>query len=115
VIENVWFLPEGTPFRIHEQLEVLGTDGAVYLHGGDLNLTVQSRGRIDCPDTWYWPTLHGEPAGALRAEMAYFIDCVARGAKPDVGTPQEARAAVAVVAAALKSAGSGKVVRLRRR
>ena len=25
VIENVWCLPEGTPFRIHEQLEIIGT------------------------------------------------------------------------------------------
>jgi UDP-N-acetylglucosamine 3-dehydrogenase len=40
VIENVWMLPAGTPFRIHEQLEIIGTEGAVYVHGGDTNVVV---------------------------------------------------------------------------
>lgn len=112
VIENVWFLPKGTPFRIHEQMEVIGTDGAIYVHGGDTNLVVHGRNGLDCPDTLYWPEMHGQPAGALRAEMAYFTGCVAKGVQPAVVTPQEARAAVAVLSAAEKSARTGKVVRL---
>jgi UDP-N-acetylglucosamine 3-dehydrogenase len=112
VIENVWFLPPGTPFRIHEQLEIIGSSGAVYVHGGDTNLVVQTADGVDCPDTLYWPELHGQPDGALRAEMAYFVDCVARGEKPTVVTPAEARAVVAVLESAEKSARSGKVVRV---
>lgn len=112
VIEDVWFLPEGTPFRIHEQLEIIGTAGTVYVHGGDTNLVVQNAKGVDCPDTLYWPTMHGEPTGALRSEMAYFVDCVARGIQPTVVTPTEARDAVAVLAAAEKSAATGKVVRV---
>lgn len=112
VIENVWLLPPGTPFRIHEQLEIIGTAGAVYVHGGDTNLVVQSGARIDCPDTLYWPQIHGEIVGALRSELAYFVDCVARDRQPTVVTPAEARAAVAAVSAAEKSARTGKVVRL---
>ncbi|HEV3345295.1 MAG TPA: Gfo/Idh/MocA family oxidoreductase [Pirellulales bacterium] len=112
VIENVWFLPEGTPFRIHEQLEIIGTEGAIYVHGGDTNVVIQSRRGIDCPDTHYWPVMHGEPTGALRSEMGYFVGCVARGEKPAVVTASEARAAVAVVAAAEQSAATGTVVRL---
>jgi UDP-N-acetylglucosamine 3-dehydrogenase len=112
VIENVWFLPEGTPFRIHEQLEIIGTQGAIYVHGGDMNVAVQTASGLDFPDTLYWPEMHGQPAGALRTEIAYFIDCVARGEKPTVVTPIEARAAVAAVVAAEKSARSGKVVRV---
>jgi UDP-N-acetylglucosamine 3-dehydrogenase len=110
VIENVWLLPEGTPFRIHEQLEIIGTEGAIYVHGGDTNLVIQGRHGIDSPDTLYWPEVHGEPSGALRTEMAYFVGCVARGEKPTVVTPAEARAAVAAVAAAELSAATGKVV-----
>ncbi len=112
VIEDVWLLPEGTPFRIHEQLEVIGTQGTVHVHGGDTNLVVQSRQGVDCPDTLYWPQLHGETAGALRAEIDYFVGCVAKGVKPAVVTPEEARAAVAVVAAAERSARTGKIVRV---
>lgn len=112
VIENVWFLPPGTPFRIHEQLEIIGTEGAVHVHGGDTNVVIQGRNGIDAPDTHYWPHLHGEPVGALRNEMVYFIDCVARGEKPTVVTPAEARRAVAALVAAEHSAASGKVVRL---
>jgi UDP-N-acetylglucosamine 3-dehydrogenase len=112
VIENAWCLPEGTPFRIHEQLEIIGTRGAIYVHGGDTNLVVQTPMGIDCPDTLYWPQVHGEINGALRAEIAYFLDCVARGQQPTVVTPAAARAAVAAVAAAERSARTGKVVKL---
>ncbi len=112
VIEDVWFLPEGTPFRIHEQLEVIGTEGAIYIHGSDQTMTVQTRKGIDSPDTLYWPEMHGEPTGALRTEMSYFVDCVIQGKQPTVVTPPEARAAVAAVAAAEKSAESGKVVKV---
>jgi UDP-N-acetylglucosamine 3-dehydrogenase len=112
VIENVWLLPEGTPFRIHEQLEVIGTAGAVYVQGSDQDLVIQGRQGIDCPDTRYWPQVHGETVGALRAELSYFLDCVARGVTPTVVTPGEARAAVAAVVAAERSASTGKVVRL---
>ncbi len=113
VIEDVWFLPPGTPFRIHEQMEVIGTDGAVYVHGGDTNVVIQTRAGIDCPDTHYWPEMHGEIVGALRTEMGYFVKCVAKGEQPTVVTPEEARAAVAVLAAAEESAATGKVVRVR--
>ncbi len=112
VIENVWFLPDGTPFRIHEQMEVIGTTGAAYVHGSDMNVVVQTKEGIDCPDTHYWPTMHGEPTGALRSEMSYFVRCVFQGQAPTVVTPLEARTAVAVLAAAEKSAQEGKVVRL---
>jgi UDP-N-acetylglucosamine 3-dehydrogenase len=112
VIENVWFLPDGTPFRIHEQLEFIGTEGAVYVHGSDMNLVVQTRDGVDCPDTHYWPEMHGGIVGALQTEIAHFIDCVAKGVSSSVVMPAEARAAVAATAAAERSARTGKVVRL---
>jgi UDP-N-acetylglucosamine 3-dehydrogenase len=114
VIENVWFLPEGTPFRIHEQLEVIGTEGAIYIHGGDSNVAVQTKQGMDFPDTLYWPEMHGEPTGALRTEMSYFVDCVAKGKQPTVVTPKEARAAVEAASAAEKSARTGKAVKIER-
>lgn len=112
VIENVWFLPPGTPFRIHEQMEIIGTKGSIYIHGSDMNLVVQGSAGIDCPDTLYWPQMHGETVGALRTEIAYFVDCVTRGVAPTVVSPPEARAAVAATSAAEKSARTGKVVRV---
>src|SRR5262245_2915600 len=112
VIENVWLLPTGTPFRIHEQMEIIGEKGAIYIHGGDTNLVVQGSQGIDCPDTFYWPQLHGVTAGALRAEISYFVECVTRGVRPTVVTPQEGRNAVAATLAAEKSARTGKTVRL---
>ena len=72
VIENVWFLPPGTPFRIHEEMEIIGTDGAIYVHGADTNVTVQTRQGVDHPDTLYWPEMHGEPTGAAAVGAGVF-------------------------------------------
>jgi hypothetical protein len=73
---------------------------------------VQTAAGVDCPDTLYWPQMHGEIVGALRNEISYFLRCVARGENPTVVTPQEARAAVEAVSAAERSARSGRVMKL---
>jgi len=65
-----------------------------------------------CPDTTYWPTLHGQLRGALREELAYFVNCVAQGTKPAVITPEESREAVRACLAAEESARTGQVVKL---
>ncbi len=109
VIEDVWFLPEGTPFRIHEQLEIIGTEGSIYVHGGDMNVVIQGRSGIDCPDTLYWPEMHGSPIGELRSELEYFVNCVAQ-ASGRKSSRRPKRKAVAAVAAAERSAETGKVV-----
>lgn len=77
VLETNWLLPDGTPFRIHEEMEVIGTHGTIYIYGSDTSMTIQSRGQTDNPDTIYWPEVHGQIIGALRDEIAYFAECVA--------------------------------------
>ena len=83
------------------------------MQGADQHLTVQGPHGIDSPDTLYWPTLHGKPAGALVSEIAYFAECALSGKPLSVVTPEEALAAVAALSAAERSAQTGKVVRLR--
>jgi len=64
------------------------------------------------PDTLYWPNVFGQRFGILRAELRYFADCVLAGKKPDRITPEESRAAVAMLAAAEESSRTGKVVQM---
>jgi len=110
VLENVWMLPVGTPFRIHEQLEIIGTEGALYLEGAEHNLSVHGAAGVACPDTSYWPEIDGQIGGALRAEIEYFVDCVTAGRTPDRISPADARAAVAAALAAEESARTGQPV-----
>ena len=77
-----------------------------------MNLVVQTADGVDCPDTLYWPQIHGQPIGALRDELACFVDAVRRGEPPSIVTPEEALTAVAVLTAAEKSARTGKPIRL---
>jgi len=62
------------------------------------------------PDTLYWPEVFGQRFGVLRAELRYFADCVAAGHRPDRITPEESRAAVALLAGAVESSRTGQVV-----
>ena len=112
VMETVWFLPENTPFAIDARMEIIGTEGAIYIDCGNAGLTINDRDGIHKPDTVYWPGLFGQRVGVLRNELAYFMDCIRKDKQPDVITPEESRAAVAVMCAAEASAASGEVVRL---
>ena len=112
ILESVWCLPDTTPFQIDERLEVIGTEGSISIHDTHPNLMIVDKTGARCPDTTYWPTIHGQLRGALRDELAYFVNCVATGEKPTVITPEESREAVRACLAAEESARTGQVIRI---
>lgn len=112
ILESVWCLPDTTPFQIDERLEVVGTKGSVSIHDTHPNLMIVDEAGSRCPDTTYWPEIHGQCSGALRDELAYFVNCVADGRVPTVITPEESREAVSACLAAEESARTGEVVRV---
>lgn len=112
VIESIWHLPESTPYQIDARMEVIGTEGALYINCGEAGLEIHDGAGNRRPDTLYWPNVFGQRFGILRAELRYFADCVAAGCKPDRITPHESRAAVAFLAAAVESSRTGHIIQL---
>ncbi len=110
MIESVWHLPETTPYAIDARMEVIGTEGALYINCAESGLEIHASDGVRLPDTMYWPQVSGERFGALRAELRYFTDCVIEGRRPDRITPEESREAVRLMVAATESSQSGKVV-----
>ena len=110
VIESVWHLPESTPYQIDARMEVIGTEGAIYINCGEAGLEVHDAAGNRRPYTFYWPHVFGQRAGILRGELRYFADCVAQGQRPERITPAESRDAVALLAAAEESSHTGKIV-----
>lgn len=110
VLEDVWFLPDKTAFQIDERMEIIGTEGSIHIHEVHPNLSICDKDGWHCPDTTYWPELHGLRAGALRDELAYFATSVQQGRPPAIITPEESREAVRACLAAEESARTGQVV-----
>jgi UDP-N-acetylglucosamine 3-dehydrogenase len=110
VIEAIWHLPESTRFQIDARMEVIGTDGALYIDCGEAGLEIQDGTGNHMPDTVYWPSLCGQRMGALRAEFRYFAGCASAGRRPDRITPTESRDAVALLEAAQESSRTGQVI-----
>jgi UDP-N-acetylglucosamine 3-dehydrogenase len=106
----VWFLPENSPYRIDERMEIIGTQGALYVQETPASLSVCDRQGWRSPDTTYWPVLHRMRAGALRDELQYFCNCVIEGKEPSIVKPQEALEAVRACLAAEESAKLGSPV-----
>jgi UDP-N-acetylglucosamine 3-dehydrogenase len=112
VVESVWYLPESTPYQIDARMEVIGTEGALYIDCAETGLAIHDARGIRLPDTMYWPQVLGERFGILRAELRYFADCVLAGRPPRRITPEESRAAVRLIVAAGESARNGNVISL---
>ena len=112
VLENVWCLPADTPFQIDERMEIIGTEGSIHIHETHPNFSICDSQGWHSPDTTYWPTLHGERAGALRDELSYFVKCIQGQTPPDVITAEESLEAVRACLAAEESAATGQVVSL---
>ena len=110
VIESIWHLPESTAYQIDARMEVIGTEGALYINCGEAGLQIDDGTGNHMPDTFYWPQVFGQRFGILRAELRYFADCVAEGRRPDRITPEQSRAAVALLAGAVESSRTGQVI-----
>jgi predicted dehydrogenase len=112
VLEDVWCLPDQTPFQIDERMEIIGTTGSIHIQETHPNFSICDQAGWHSPDTTYWPELHGLRAGALREELSYFATCVQEGREVSIIRPEESRAAVVACLAAEQSAATGTVVRL---
>lgn len=110
--ESQWTLPDGSPFAIDVKMEIMGTKGVIYISDPAQPLIIDDGTRRDIPDTVYWPMVHGERAGALHAELQYFVDCIHKGVKPTITTLEESREVIRICSAAEQSAKTGQVVEL---
>ncbi len=112
VLEDIWCLPNKTAFQIDERMEIIGTEGSIHIHETHPNFSICDADGWHSPDTTYWPLLHGQRAGALRDELAYFVGCVRDGVRPALITPRESMEAVRACLAAEESAATGQIVTL---
>jgi UDP-N-acetylglucosamine 3-dehydrogenase len=112
VCENVWMLPEKTPYRIDERMEIIGTKGTLSIQENGASFSVCDSDGWRAPDTTYWPLVKDGRGGALREELIYFFNCIRKGQKPQLITPEEAAAAVKACLAAEESAAQGRVIRI---
>jgi UDP-N-acetylglucosamine 3-dehydrogenase len=110
VIETLWCLPVTTGFTIDARMEIIGTEGAIYIDCGNAGLTISDEKGLHKPDTAYWPEMLASRVGALRTELEYFAGCARRNQAPEVTTPEESLAAVKMIVAAELSAVTGEVV-----
>ena len=112
VAESQWTLPDGSPYAIDQKMEIMGTKGVIYICDPAQPLVIDDGARRDIPDTVYWPVVHGQRAGALHAELQYFVDCIIKGVKPTIITLEESREVIRICTAAEESARTDKVILL---
>jgi predicted dehydrogenase len=111
-LETCWVMPKGIPCTLDGRLEVIGTEGMVRVTVGDEGCTIIDADRATRPDILYGPLMHDQQAGALRAQLEHFADCVISGKEPLI-SPADARAAVEIACAIHDSLHSGAPVYLR--
>jgi UDP-N-acetylglucosamine 3-dehydrogenase len=111
-LETVWCMPVKTPYDIDERMNITGTEGFIQIQDTFPNLGIADGTRFHSPDTTYWPMFEGARGGALREEFSYFAGSALKGRKPEIGTPEDAMAALEATLAAEESARTGNVIRI---
>jgi predicted dehydrogenase len=111
-VEGSEFMPQGYPFTA--AMRVLCESGAVEFMfraggvsvemGGGASLMVHEAGKA-------YP-LTAKPGDAYDNQASYFVDCMRKSIKPTLGTPEQARIAVATASAARRSLENGVVTSL---
>ncbi len=110
VVEDVWCLPNNDPFAIDARMEIVGTEGCIYIDNSGMNFSVLKKEGLSYPQSTYWPKVHNMRRGFLKEEFDYFLKCIASGEKPTVITPAESKAVVVAMKKAEQSARENRVI-----
>jgi predicted dehydrogenase len=115
IVESFCNLPHSDPFPfpvVDAQMEVIGSAGSAYIDLASHTLTFCGKKGLERPDTIYWPTFRGQAVGALREELAYFVERLLRKKPFELNSIDQARETLEVVVAAVKSAETKKPIGL---
>lgn len=102
LMEHAWILPDTMPTS-DWKLEVVGTDGVIFIDGLYSGLEIYSGTSARRPDTHIVPDMYGRLGGALREEVENFLAGV-KGTDELRIRPDEAVEAVAVAVSLLEAA-----------
>lgn len=110
LIEGSEFLPPGYPFTM--TLHVLCERGRVEFsfRAGGVSVEMGGGASLTAYEAERAYPLESEIGDAYERQAAYFVDCVQNRRQPELGTPAQARLAVAMSNAARESLEKGKVV-----
>ena len=122
-LQSTWLAPGAAPVNltgapldlwgtIDAQLELVGTaqTGRVNLLGD--GVSVWGEEHVRTPDVSFWPEVHGRVAGALREELAHWLECVRAGAPSEIVPVADGVAAVGLAEAIVESASRGAPVKV---
>jgi UDP-N-acetylglucosamine 3-dehydrogenase len=113
VCENVWCMPDKKGYFPDERMEIIGTEGAIYLEETYPPMAVVNReGLVALDPTDLSGVASGRRGGLLAEELHYFARCVLKKRAPEYITPQESMDAVVACLAAERSATLGRPVRI---
>ena len=114
-LENSWILPETEPNVFNFKMEVLGSEGALYINTSD-NRTVEkyTRDSVSLPDVLGFTLDAGSArmSGFVLEAIARFVDAVVDD-EPVLATGAEAALVTTVLCAVEESARTGQPVDLR--
>ena len=89
VIENSWILPQSSPALIDHRVEILGSDGAIYLNPQHAGAIAKYTARTPAgfpdaslPDMFVTPDVHGRQVGFAVESIYHFVECVRDGRGP---------------------------------
>jgi UDP-N-acetylglucosamine 3-dehydrogenase len=89
------------------RMDVVGTEGSIYLNYYPMCLYACDKEGWKFPDTLHWPTLYNDKVGDILHEDSQFISCIINDKKPLVNG-EDGLNALKVVLAAEKSAKTSK-------
>jgi predicted dehydrogenase len=120
-LETGWLVPQGAPANtmtdtwhgtIDADLEITGTVRSGRIRMLEAGLEVSGPTYFAAPDTGLWPEVRGAVGGALRDEVAHFIQCVRTGTPSTVASVRDALEGLRIGEALVESARTGAEVRL---
>lgn len=121
-LESAWLVPRRGPRNLTETLEldgtidarmeIVGTKGSAQFSTLNTGLSIWTDEHIQIPDYVLWPTEHDGIGGAIRAELAHFVQQVLKEEESRVAPLSHSVEALKIADAIVHSGSNQTVIRL---
>jgi len=109
--ESCWILPESLPFMVDGIMELIFTKASVYINTTHHGIELATGDGFSYPRMSY-TNVTGKPTGFVTEALRHFVDSVIQGKDPEPSA-EDALAVLRATAAVVKSAETGRPIKLR--
>ena len=110
-LQNSWHIAEKCPYGFEFSTKIITSENTFTIRNEPV-IHNWSNYTVDYPELFFWPKIDGKTCGALKSELAHYVDCAIKKVSSPILSLDDAVSVIKVANAIEDSISKGKKIKL---